>query len=98
MANAGLGVVLRQLGHLRGTQEHAGISDAHLLERFVRLRDEAAFEVLLWRYGPGECGRVILAAFVAMPDAPPRSHSASSMAWLGAAALFFVYPVGSCLG
>jgi RNA polymerase sigma-70 factor (ECF subfamily) len=29
-----------------------GATDAHLLERFVALRDEAAFELLLWRHGP----------------------------------------------
>src|SRR5438445_3670381 len=37
--------------HLRA--EHGGgLLDAELLERFATLRDEAAFEVLLWRYGP----------------------------------------------
>ena len=29
-----------------------GLSDAELLRRFVAVRDEAAFEVLLWRHGP----------------------------------------------
>jgi RNA polymerase sigma factor (sigma-70 family) len=29
-----------------------GATDAELLERFVRLRDEAALETLLWRHGP----------------------------------------------
>jgi RNA polymerase sigma factor (sigma-70 family) len=29
-----------------------GLSDAALLERFVAERDEAAFEVLVWRHGP----------------------------------------------
>jgi RNA polymerase sigma factor (sigma-70 family) len=29
-----------------------GLSDAELLERFVRQRDEAAVETLLWRHGP----------------------------------------------
>src|SRR5439155_19785925 len=36
--------------------------DADLLERFVGQRDEAAFEVLLWRHGPkvlGVCRRVL---------------------------------------
>ncbi len=28
-----------------------GLTDAQLLERFVRARDEAAFEVLVWRHG-----------------------------------------------
>ncbi len=37
-------------------------ADAQLLERFVAGRDEAAFEVLVWRHGPmvlGVCGRVL---------------------------------------
>ena len=29
-----------------------GVSDAELLERFVRSRDEAAIETVLWRHGP----------------------------------------------
>jgi len=29
-----------------------GLDDAELLDRFAARRDEAAFEVLLWRYGP----------------------------------------------
>jgi RNA polymerase sigma factor (sigma-70 family) len=38
------------------------LQDAELLERFIRRRDEAAFEVLLWRHGPmvlGVCRRVL---------------------------------------
>jgi RNA polymerase sigma factor (sigma-70 family) len=37
-------------------------SDAALLERFARAGDEAAFELLVWRYGPlvlGACRRVL---------------------------------------
>jgi cobalt-zinc-cadmium efflux system membrane fusion protein len=30
----------------------SGVSDAELLERFLRQRDEAAFELLVWRYAP----------------------------------------------
>ncbi len=40
----------------------AGPSDAQLLERFVAGRDEAAFELLLWRHGPavlGVCQRLL---------------------------------------
>src|SRR5260370_11558029 len=29
----------------------SGLSDAALLERFIAARDEAAFEVLVWRHG-----------------------------------------------
>lgn len=39
---------LRRIVHPPG----AGVDDAVLLERFVRERDEAAFEVLVWRHGP----------------------------------------------
>jgi RNA polymerase sigma factor (sigma-70 family) len=38
------------------------VSDAALLERFVRRGDEAAFELLVWRHGPmvlGVCRRVL---------------------------------------
>jgi RNA polymerase sigma-70 factor (ECF subfamily) len=41
------------LRHLRDRSGHgAGLADAELLERFVAQRDEAAFEVLVWRHGP----------------------------------------------
>src|SRR5437660_3960789 len=53
MATAHLDAMLRQLRRLGGTQGHAAMTDAQLLEQFVRLRDEAAFEVLVWRHGPG---------------------------------------------
>jgi RNA polymerase sigma factor (sigma-70 family) len=39
-----------------------GLSDAELLLRFVRRRDEAAFELLVWRHGPmvlSVCRRVL---------------------------------------
>ncbi len=39
-----------------------GVSDAELLERFVRQRDEAAFELLVWRHGEmvlGVCRRLL---------------------------------------
>src|SRR5215471_9622680 len=38
------------------------VTDAHLLERFLTERDEAAFELLMWRHGPmvfGVCRRVL---------------------------------------
>src|SRR2546421_2012952 len=43
------------LSHLRRVvvrQIDGGLSDAQLLERFAGQRDEAAFEVLIWRHGP----------------------------------------------
>src|SRR5215475_11889843 len=39
-----------------------GLTDGQLLERFVARRDEAAFELLLWRHGGmvlGVCRRVL---------------------------------------
>jgi RNA polymerase sigma factor (sigma-70 family) len=39
-----------------------GLTDAQLLERFLARRDEAAFEVLVWRHGPkvlGVCRSVL---------------------------------------
>jgi RNA polymerase sigma factor (sigma-70 family) len=45
-----------------------GLSDAELLLRFVRQRDEAAFELLVWRHGPmvlGVCRRVLRDAHAA---------------------------------
>src|SRR5438445_940257 len=43
------------LGHLRRVvvqRTDGGLSDAELLQRFATQRDEAAFEVLVWRHGP----------------------------------------------
>src|SRR5260221_664484 len=40
----------------------SGLTDAQLLERFVAEKDEAAFEVLVWRHGPlvyNVCRRVL---------------------------------------
>jgi hypothetical protein len=39
---------LRQTG---GLTESGRLADDELLQRFVRNRDEAAFEVLVWRHG-----------------------------------------------
>src|SRR4051812_33229196 len=39
-----------------------GLSDAELVRRYAEARDEAAFEVLVWRHGPmvwGTCRRVL---------------------------------------
>src|SRR5689334_7996505 len=50
MADDALRAFLRCLRRAGGPGG-GGLSDAQLLERFVTCRDEAAFEVLLWRHG-----------------------------------------------
>lgn len=42
--------ILNYLRRTLGASESAGVSDAELLRRYVRDRDEAAFELLLWRH------------------------------------------------
>src|SRR4051794_419582 len=55
----------RLLQSLRQWSERSGeavLSDAELLERFRTWRDQAAFELLLWRHGPmilGVCRRLL---------------------------------------
>jgi RNA polymerase sigma factor (sigma-70 family) len=54
--------LLRHLQRLAGAAESGVLADGQLLERFVRSRDEAAFEVLVWRHGPmiwGLCRRLL---------------------------------------
>lgn len=46
-----LNEVVRYLQRLTDAQNGSGLSDAELLERYVQQRDEAAFELLLWRHG-----------------------------------------------
>src|SRR5437588_536754 len=43
--------LLRYLREFTARQDPGGPSDGELLGRFVRLRDEAAFEMLVWRHG-----------------------------------------------
>src|SRR5438128_6257253 len=50
MSSAPLRHVVRQL--LRGLPPADGTADAALLARFVAWRDEAAFELLVYRHGP----------------------------------------------
>src|SRR5262245_43864095 len=60
MAGDPLRTFLRRLR--RFGPELGGVSDAQLLERFVTVRDEAAFEVLVWRHGGlvlHVCGRLL---------------------------------------
>jgi cobalt-zinc-cadmium efflux system membrane fusion protein len=57
-----LSTILYRLRRAAAGRDDAGLSDAQLLERFVRARDEAAFEVLVWRHGPmvlGVCRRLL---------------------------------------
>jgi RNA polymerase sigma factor (sigma-70 family) len=61
MAANGLPDMVRRLRRLADPQA-AGVSDAELLERYARSRDETAFELLLWRHGSmvhGVCRRLL---------------------------------------
>src|SRR5262249_54302189 len=47
---------------LAAPADAAALTDAHLLRRFVETRDEAAFEVLVWRHGSlvlGTCRKLL---------------------------------------
>src|SRR5579871_112652 len=44
--------ILQHLRDLIRRRGGGGVGDGQLLERFVRERDETAFEVLVWRHGP----------------------------------------------
>jgi RNA polymerase sigma factor (sigma-70 family) len=46
-----LGTLLRYLRHVTPRAEPVAVADADLLDRFLRNRDQAAFEVLVWRHG-----------------------------------------------
>src|SRR5437867_2870244 len=62
MAQGPLANVLRHIRSLAMTREAADTEDARLLERFITVRDEAAFEALLRRHGPmvlGVCRRLL---------------------------------------
>jgi RNA polymerase sigma factor (sigma-70 family) len=52
MANVPLSRLIRHLRRLSGPRGGYSSSDSQLLERFVGQRDEAAFEVVVWRHGP----------------------------------------------
>jgi RNA polymerase sigma factor (sigma-70 family) len=51
MADPSLRVLLRRLRCATTADGDAALSDSQLLERFVARRDEAAFELLVWRHG-----------------------------------------------
>jgi RNA polymerase sigma factor (sigma-70 family) len=62
MANRERSPVTRYLRRMVSQPCAGGLTDAQLLEQFVAQRDEAAFEVLVWRHGPkvlGVCRRVL---------------------------------------
>jgi hypothetical protein len=42
--------LLRYLRQVLGAPAGSGVTDAELLRRYVEERDEAAFELLLWRH------------------------------------------------
>src|ERR1700722_16017518 len=54
--------VIRHLRRAVAVREQAGITDGELLNRFVSIRDDAAFEALVRRHGPmvlGVCRRIL---------------------------------------
>lgn len=62
MANEALRTFLRHLSRVADLQGIDRPADAELLERFAVARDQAAFEVLVWRHGPmvlNLCRRVL---------------------------------------
>src|SRR5687767_6623929 len=62
MAPGSLSRLLHPVRSAVGRQIGPGTSDAHLLDRFVTDRDEAAFELLVWRHDQmvrGVCARVL---------------------------------------
>ena len=66
-----LNEVVRHLRKLAGLRATAGMTDSHLLERFLNQRDEGAFEALFARHAPmvlGVCRRML-----------PASHDAEEI-------------------
>jgi RNA polymerase sigma factor (sigma-70 family) len=62
MPSNSLRFILRYLHRVADAAGQGEISDAELLGRFVGQRDEAAFELLVWRHGPmvlGLCQRLL---------------------------------------
>src|SRR5437763_674276 len=52
MANEPLRAVIQHLRRVADLKGPGRLTDAELLERFAIGRDQAAFEVLVWRHGP----------------------------------------------
>src|SRR4051812_36147076 len=62
MASPPLQAVVHQLRMALAARSSAGVPDAQLLGRFISQRDEAAFELLVWRHGKmvlGTCRRLL---------------------------------------
>jgi RNA polymerase sigma factor (sigma-70 family) len=62
MPHAPIRILLEHLQRNRAAPRTAGADDAELLGRFIRDRDEAAFELLVWRHGSlvySVCRRVL---------------------------------------
>lgn len=62
MATNRLSSVLQHLLHRVAPAMPGEVRDGDLLNRFIRTRDEAAFELLIWRHGPmvlGLCKRLL---------------------------------------
>src|SRR5260370_28196974 len=91
-----LSSILRHLRRVVIQRTDGGLSDAQLLERFALQRDEAAFEVLVWRHGPMVLGvgrrllknlqdaeDVLQATFLALArQASSISHPGALRGWL----------------
>lgn len=87
---------LQQLCRLAAIKCEGSVTDAELLERFTAQNDAAAFEVLIWRYGPmvwGVCRRQLShvqdaedafqATFLALVRRPASLKKKASLpAWL----------------
>src|SRR5437868_6696880 len=57
-----LHTILRRVRRVLLPARTGGVNDAELLSRFLAERDEAAFELLVWRHGPmvrSVCRRVL---------------------------------------
>jgi RNA polymerase sigma factor (sigma-70 family) len=62
MATGQIGTLIQCLRRLTRPRPEGGLTDAQLLARYVNDRDEAAFEVLVWRHSVavlGVCRRVL---------------------------------------
>jgi TIGR03009 family protein len=96
VTQAPLGTFLRQVRRLAGTEALQALTDAQLLQRFARQREESAFAILLQRHGRlvwGVCQRVLRheqdaedafqAAFLALARHAPSIRAGVAVAsWL----------------